>query len=229
MADALFQFHSAHFEEVRVDRRLARETEPPLNAAEIRVVGQQPRCPGGDFLSFGARVDIASLVFDTATGAIRSAVLRRRVIASPQSRAESSSARRCALAPVAPIGPLAVDRRDRLDRTRRIAGAINLIAIGTDAKSSAEGWLRIAARSSTCLDRQSARLRAGRPGRPFGPSAVSGAIGDFVTVAQTPLTPVRGCRSIAVALAAGTAISLGAFPGVRALRPFAPFSPTTVD
>lgn len=152
MADALFGFHCTHFEEVRIDGRLARETEPAFNTSEIRIIGQQPRCPGSDFLGFRTRVDIARLIFDCATGAIRSAVLRWWVIASPQSRPESSSTRSCAFAPVVPIRPLAINGRDALDWARWIARTVNFIAIGTDAKSSAEGWFRIAAGSSTCFD-----------------------------------------------------------------------------
>jgi hypothetical protein len=92
VADALFEFHGANFKEVRVDRRLARETEPSLNASEIRIVGQEPRCPCSDFFSFGTRVNITRRVLDTAAGTVGSTVLRRRVVAASQPRTETSAA-----------------------------------------------------------------------------------------------------------------------------------------
>lgn len=145
VTDALLEFHRPDFEQVGVDGRSARETEPSLDSAEIRIVGQQPRCPGGDFLRFRTRVYVTCLVINATSGTVGSAVLRRRAVAASQARPEASAARSGAFAPVTPVGPLSVDRRHALDWTRWVAGAINLIAVGADAKAATERRLRITA------------------------------------------------------------------------------------
>ena len=229
MTDALFVFHWSNFEQIHIDRSLAREAEATLDPSEIGVVGQQPRSPSGDTLCFSARVSVADFVFNAAARAIRSSVLRWRTIAPSKSRSNAAAARSRAFAPVVPVGPLAIDGRSALHRARRVASAVDLVAIESNAEPSAESRLGISARPASGFHRQAARLRAGGPRRPLCPAAVTRAVRHLVTVPQTALSAVSRSRPVALPLTAHAPIALGAFAGVSALGPLAPLSPSAVN
>lgn len=228
MTDSLLMFHGTDFEQVHVDRSLAREAETTFDPSEIGVVGQEPGSPGGDSFRFGARMRVAQLVFGAATRTVGSAVLRRRTVAPSQSRTNATAARGSALTPIVPVGPLAVDRRSALDWAGRVAGAVDLVAIETDAEPSAEGRLGIAASAAPSFHGEAARLRTRGPGRPLGPAAVARAVGHLVTVTKTTLAAVSRCRPVAFALSAHAPVTLGTFASVSALGPLAPLAPCAV-
>ena len=68
VTNALFQFHSSHFKQTRINWGLAREAETSLYPTNIRVVGQQPRRPSSNPFGFRTGVQIAHRVLDTTTG-----------------------------------------------------------------------------------------------------------------------------------------------------------------
>lgn len=228
VAHAFLMFHGTDFEQVHIDRGLAREAEAAFDAAEIGVVGQEPGCPRCNAFRFGAGVRVAHLVFRAATRAVGSSVLRRRAVAASLPRPDASAARRRALAPVVPVGPLTVDGRGALDRARRVARAVDLVAVDADAEAAAESRLGIAASTASGLHGRAARLRTRRPRGPLGPAAVPRAVRHLVTVTQAALAAVSRCRPVALALPAHAPVALGAVAGVCALGPLAPISPPAV-
>ena len=230
MTETLFEFHGADAEDAGVDGRPTREAEASLDpSARCRVVGCQPRRPRGSAFGVAASVVAARGVLDAAARTVGAALLRRRIVAVAQTRAETSAARGAAVAPHPPIRPVTINFRNCFNRTRRIGRTVNLIAVGTDAKTSAEGRFGIPAGSPPRFNGQSARLGASGPGRPVGPLAVSGAVGHFVTVARTIGAAVARCGGVAGSLTAVTSIALGPVAFVGAVAPLAPIAPPAID
>jgi len=123
---------------------------------------------------------------------------------------------------------LAVDGGRGLNWTRWVGRTVDLVAVGSDAEAATEGRLWIAAGASPRLHSQTARLRAGRPGRPLSPLTVACAVADLVSVTGARSAAVTRFGLVATALAAQAPVALCAVARLRTRRPVAPLAPAAV-
>ena len=124
---------------------------------------------------------------------------------------------------------ITINRRNGFDGTGRIGRTVDLIAVGSDTEATAEGRFGVSARPASRFHGQSACLGAGRPGRPFGPLTVTGAVGHLVAVAHTAASCVQRRRLVAPPLTAVAPVALRAFSFVVAVRPLVPVAPASVN